>query len=57
MTHPIHPTHHIPIEEADLRSEELLEAVGERGETVLFYSDGIPVVIMIPAEPATEDAP
>jgi hypothetical protein len=50
-------THHVPIEEAYHRSEVLLEAVGERVETVLFYGDGIPVVRMIPAEPATEDAP
>jgi len=50
-------THHVPIEEADLRSEELLETVSERGGTVLFYRDGIPIVRMIPAEPGTEDAP
>jgi len=46
------PIHHIPIEDADLRSAELLEAVAERGEIVVFYRDGVPVAEMSPVEPA-----
>lgn len=38
----------VSVEEADSRSEELLAAVADHGQTGVFWRDGIPVVEMTP---------